>query len=105
MGWIPFLLTHAWLRWDPVVTNCQGGPEVVLGYAILVMAVWVSGWYECEPGIQCPVYARSPWLQVEFTDQTGIDLMAQPVPPVGGVDIYRPVAVDQAGNTSEDPCP
>jgi hypothetical protein len=95
-------MTPYWLRWDPVTLDCQGNPEVVVGYAILFLAVWIAGWYECAPGIQCPIYASSPWMELGVTEATEWSLSTMPNPPVGGIDIYRAVSTDHAGNTSED---
>lgn len=96
------------LSWAAATADCHGGPEVVVGYSVMVLAIWIAGWYDCtmpgEPEQWCPMYAYSPWMEVLFTEGLSLDLAAMPIPPVGGVDVYRIEAVDHAGNRSDQPC-
>lgn len=88
------------MTWD-LPTDCLGQPEIVAGYAVMLVAVMLAGWYDCG-GLQCPIYASSPRMQIGFvTERVWRDM---PAPELWGVDVYTVVAVDAAGNTSED-CP
>jgi hypothetical protein len=97
-----------WHAWAPVTTDCNGGPEVVVGYAVMVLAIWVTGWYDCgDPPVPCPQYAVSGWNEVAYYTETGAmlyahDLGPTPAPPLGGVYVYRAFAEDLAGNLSCD---
>lgn len=89
------------MTWD-LPTDCLGNPEAVAGYFVLLTVLMVSGWYDCGDGSMCPVYSTSPQMQIGFvTEREWTDM---PTPDDYGIDVYEVVAVDEAGNVSED-CP
>lgn len=84
-------------------TDCSGNPEAdVAFYSVYLLAIWVIGWYECAPGVMCPIYAYSDWMPLGTTAEMFWGPL--PDPPVGGIDIYDVKATDHAGNQSQD-CP
>lgn len=89
------------LSWDPVTTNCDGGPEAVDFYEVPLFAARIVGWETCmvEGGdpYPCPVYNRNVVL-VDTTDTS----VSTPDPDIGEVIGYEwPRAIDRAGNSSE----
>jgi hypothetical protein len=101
---------------DPVVTNCLGGPEIISFYFIPFVLIDLTHWIACpmpeNPDQMCPVY--------EYSEQAFQSNGADPCVPWPDPDLYdvfvfyhhpgyatlpSVIAVDAAGNTCEDPCP
>ena len=99
------LLAVLWL-WDPVVTDCKGGPEAVQYYemeqstALPIDGICATG----ETVFWCGGYEWTPWAIVAGSPTTSLEY-DPPVPCLGGAVLNRIVAVDGAGNRSVDPCP
>jgi hypothetical protein len=122
------LLVAAWI-WGRVLTDCQGGPEIVTHYHLmatcLVVALTVCTDAQGQPFV-CPETIHAPPIPLAFevpdpgigTEvRTEMDPVSMPdllpLPPLDGVTAwpwpspenpYPVVAVDWAGNRS-GPCP
>lgn len=111
---IPSLLLLI-LSWLPVAVDCHGMPEGVDYYEVVVLGAYVSSWQVVD-GAEYPVYTRT--VNVYRVPQAdGGSCYSRPFPcvvlpdpvdppPLGGFSyIGDPVAVDQSGNRSDQPCP
>lgn len=88
------------LSWDAVTVSCSGGPEDVAFYGVAAILVTLLAWVPGPDGTLQPVYQ---WTDVGL--ETTETQVALPDPPPGGVLVYwPPIAVDEAGNSSEA-CP
>ena len=104
---------------DPVVTNCVGGFEQVAYYFIAYVFIDLTGWIACptpaNPGQMCPVYAYSSTMETSFGPDPCVPW---PDPDLGDIFVFdlhpsqppltffpNVIAVDHAGNTSEECSP
>jgi len=88
------------LCWDPVTTNCDGGPEDVVAYMDEDAYARIIGWNACvlEDGTTypCPVYAYDPFTLLELNADPCVPRLPDPGP--GEVLFIRTTAIDAAGN-------
>ncbi len=94
------ILVLALLCWDPVLTNCDGGPETIAAYVDETAYVRIVRWDVCamDDGTTypCPVYLVEPFtLLATDPDPCVPDV---PAPGPGEVLLIRTTAVDTAGN-------
>ncbi len=98
---------------DPVLLNCDGGPEIMGFYFIAYLLIDLTHWIACptpeNPAQMCPVYEYSD----ETFESAGADpCVPWPDPDLGDVfvfnlhpgysDMPEVISVDLAGNTSEE---
>jgi hypothetical protein len=84
--------------WNPVTTNCDGGPESAIIYRHKVALIPPQGFFPCTvDGVEttCAEPAQAPvWVETPFTDEC----TAVPEPGPGELMLLRTTAIDEAGN-------
>lgn len=90
------------LSWLTVSLDCHGRPEAFVTYSVWTERVTQIGIVLCEDGtLACPVYSRT---FVEYGTAATSLWLDDPAP--GGMIAWQePVAVDAAGNRSDETCP
>lgn len=86
----------------PSPFDCHGQPDAVVSCLYLVYTVTLLGWIQTPEGWWNPIYAY------DFRERPTINLTLDiPDPPPGGLVTWwdEPVAVDAAGNRSDEGCP
>lgn len=96
------------LSWDPVALNCAGGPEMIDHYSVTSLAALIVGWTEpnADDPAPEPIYGFGPGPVVPDVPAGPAPSVVLPAvsPPVGGVFYFTPIAIDRAGNRSDQPC-
>lgn len=103
----PLLLAAVLWLWDPVTTSCAGGPEQIDHYEMQQStARSVDAWCDTGDGLfWCGGYLFDDWMPVATTPDVTPELEYEPPVPIPGAVVYnRVVAVDTAGNRSDDAC-
>jgi hypothetical protein len=89
--------------WDAVTLACDGGPEIMGYYLILVsLLVPVDSWCDYDGDlVWCGYYEINPaWTIWGSTVDTCVD-MVNLVPPLNSVWLIDVEAIDTAGNSSQ----
>lgn len=98
---LAFFLAAFTLSWDAVTQDCRGGQEPLPPvYAVWTYRATVIGSYTGPDGSPWPLYSRVQGE--EWTPATSLPIAD---PDIGGLVAYGdPVAVDVAGNRSDEGC-
>lgn len=94
----------ALLCFNPVTTDCAGGPEIVVRYPIATAATLLIGWTAPTPEQPDPqpIYMSAPGPAIADVmpgpARLCVELLADP--PLGSVYFYAPGAVDGVGRSS-----
>ena len=95
------MLATLLLSWLAVTQDCHGAPELAVTYSVRTELETLEGWATAPDGSLQPVVSRefhaiaTPVASLSIPDP-GVDQM---------IAYWDPIAIDAAGNTSEDPCP
>lgn len=86
--------------WQPVTTNCDGGPEIVAAYRHEIAYIRVVGTQPCSDNPAdgyCPLYIRENFIE-SITWPSECLPSDPPNPGPGEVLLIRATAIDAAGN-------
>lgn len=92
------------LSWSAVLTSCAGGPEDVVLYDVAALMVMLSAWEAGPDGALNPRYV---WMDLShMVEATANPRTVLPDPPADSVLFWAepPVAIDAAGNRSDEAC-